>query len=69
MINDRQFGETDAVQMTPDRPTDSDRKYLVSEFVRLLYAINPATRAADLRTALAFRSEASSSLRRSGSFR
>lgn len=52
LINDREYGATDAVQMTPDRPTEADRKYLVSEFVRLLYAINPTTRAADIRTAL-----------------
>ncbi len=52
MINDREFGETDAVKMMPDRPGDADKKYLVSEFVRLLYAVNPATRAPDVKTAL-----------------
>jgi hypothetical protein len=52
MINDREFGETDGVKMTPDRPGDADKKYLVGEFVNLLYGINPATRAADIKTAL-----------------
>jgi hypothetical protein len=52
MINDREYGETDAVKMQPDRPGESDKKYLVSEFVKLLYAVNPATRAADLKAAL-----------------
>lgn len=52
MINDRVYGETDAVRMTPDYPGDSDKKYLVAEFVRSLYAVNPATRAADIKTAL-----------------
>jgi hypothetical protein len=52
MINDREFGETDAVRMTPDRPGDADKKYLVGEFVNLLYGINPPTRAADVKTAL-----------------
>jgi hypothetical protein len=49
MINDRQYGETDAVKMTPDQPNDGDKKYLVSEYVRTLYAVNPAIRAATRR--------------------
>ncbi|MCI0391698.1 MAG: hypothetical protein MOB07_23385 [Acidobacteria bacterium] len=52
MINDRQFGETDAVKMTPDHPGDNDKKYLVGEFVKSLYAINPTTRAPDIKAAL-----------------
>jgi hypothetical protein len=52
MINDRQFGETDAVKMSPDHPTDGDKKYLVGEFVKSLYAVNPTTRAPDIKTAL-----------------
>jgi hypothetical protein len=52
MINDRQFGETDAVKMAPDHPTDADKKYLVGEFVKSLYAVNPTTRAPDIKTAL-----------------
>ncbi len=52
MINNREYGETDAVKMLPDQPGDADKKYLVGEYVRLLYAINPPTRAADLKAAL-----------------
>src|SRR5262245_46129771 len=52
MINNREFGETEAAKMTPDRPGDEDKKYLVGEFMRLLYAVNPATRAADVKSAL-----------------
>lgn len=52
MINNREFGETDAARMMPDQPGDPDKKYLVGEFVRLLYAVNPATRAPDVKSAL-----------------
>jgi hypothetical protein len=52
MINDREFGETDAVKMMPDQPGEADKKYLVGEFVRLIYAVNPATRAPDVKAAL-----------------
>jgi hypothetical protein len=52
IINDREFGETDAVKMLPDQPNDNDKKYLVGEYVRALYAVNPATRAADIKAAL-----------------
>lgn len=52
MINDRQYGETDAVKLALDRPMESDKKYLVGEYVRALYAINPATRAGDIKAAL-----------------
>lgn len=52
MINDRQYGETDAVKLMPDRPMESDKKYLVGEYVRALYAINPTMRAGDIKAAL-----------------
>ncbi len=52
VINDRQFGETDAVRMMPDGPSETDKKYLVNEFVRALYEINPITRAAQIKMAL-----------------
>ncbi len=52
MINDRQFGETDAVRMIPDRPGDGDKKYLVTEYLKSLYAVNPSTRAEDIMAAL-----------------
>lgn len=52
LINNREYGETDAVAIAPDRPGDADKRYLTGEYVRLLYAVNPATRAADLKSAL-----------------
>ncbi|MEP7342602.1 MAG: hypothetical protein ABI977_33045 [Acidobacteriota bacterium] len=52
MINDRQYGETDSVKLMSDRPMENDKKYLVGEYVRALYAINPATRAGDIKAAL-----------------
>ena len=52
MINDRQYGETEAAQLGPDHLTDSDKKYIVSEFVKALYRIDPATHASDLERAL-----------------
>lgn len=52
MINDREYGETSSVRMMPDRPNEADKKYLVGEYTRLLYGINPTTRAADLKAAL-----------------
>lgn len=51
-INDRQFGETPAASISPDRLTDEDKKYAVGEFLAALYAIDPARRAAQLKAAL-----------------
>ena len=51
-INDREYGETEAVQFGPERLTDSDKKYIASEFVKCLYQIDPATRDKDLERAL-----------------
>lgn len=52
MINDREFGETDSVKITPESLGVEDKQYLVSEFVKLLYRVNPATRAPDIKSAL-----------------
>ena len=51
-INDRDYGETESVQLGPERLTDADKKYIASEFVRSLYHIDPATRSKDLERAL-----------------
>jgi hypothetical protein len=51
-INDRDYGETESVQLGPERLTDADKKYIASEFVRSLYQIDPATRSKDLERAL-----------------
>jgi hypothetical protein len=52
MINDREFGETDAVKIMPDSLGEADKQYIVGEFVKLLYRVNPATRAPDIKSAL-----------------
>ena len=51
-INDRDYGETEAVQLGPEHLTDADKKYIASEFVRSLYQIDPATRSKDIERAL-----------------
>src|SRR5215470_3877187 len=52
VINDREFGETEAVKMRPNHPGNEDKKYLTGEFARLLYGVSPETRAADVKSAL-----------------
>jgi len=52
MINDRQYGETEAVQFGPDRLTAADKQYLAGEFVKAVYQIDPATRPKDIERAL-----------------
>lgn len=52
MINDRNYGETEAVQLGPDKLTNADKQYIASEFVRALYQIDPATRPRDIERAL-----------------
>src|SRR5262245_20646978 len=52
VINDRQYGETEAVSFGPDKLTNADKKYLAGEFVRNLYQIDPATRPKDIERAL-----------------
>ncbi|HWP45254.1 MAG TPA: hypothetical protein VNO14_18575 [Blastocatellia bacterium] len=51
-INDREYGETEAVQLGPDRLTDADKKYIAGEFVEALYRVDPATRPKDIERAL-----------------
>jgi hypothetical protein len=51
-INDRDYGETEAVQLGPEHLTDADKKYIASEFIRSLYQIDPAARSKDLERAL-----------------
>lgn len=47
-INDRDYGQTEAVQISPDSLTSRDKKALVTEFLRCLYEVNGATRAANV---------------------
>src|SRR5262245_8581500 len=48
MINDREYGETEAVRFGPDRLTAADKQYLAGEFVKAVYQIDPATRPKDI---------------------
>ncbi len=52
MINDREYGETEAVKLGPDKLTNADKQYLAGEFVKAIYAIDPATRPRDIERAL-----------------
>ena len=51
-MNDRDYGETETVQLGPEHLTDADKKYIASEYVKSLYQIDPATRSKDLERAL-----------------
>ena len=52
MINDREFGETEAVKLGPDKLTNADKQYLAGEFVKAIYQVDPATRPRDIERAL-----------------
>jgi len=52
MINDREYGATEAVSFGPDRLTNADKQYIAGEFVRAVYQIDPATRNKDIERAL-----------------
>ena len=43
-INNKDYGQTEAVSLTPDNPGIRDKKALVTEFLRCLYEVNGATR-------------------------
>jgi hypothetical protein len=43
-LNNRDYGATETVEMMPDRPNDTDKKYLVKEFLKSLYAVEQTTR-------------------------
>ncbi len=47
-INDKDYGQTEAVQLSPDNLTNRDKKALVVEYLRCLYEVNGATRAAQV---------------------
>jgi hypothetical protein len=52
MINDREYGETEAVMLGPDRLTGADKQYIAGEFVKAIYQVDPATRPRDIERAL-----------------
>lgn len=43
-INNKDYGQTEAVSLAPDNPGIRDKKALVAEFLRCLYEVNGATR-------------------------
>ena len=51
-LNNREFGMTEAVQLGPDRLSNEDKLYLADEYVRALYALDPASRQNDIERAL-----------------
>lgn len=48
LINDKDYGQTEAVQLSPDNLTNRDKRALVTEFLRSLYEVNQATRSANV---------------------
>jgi hypothetical protein len=43
-LNNRDYGTTEAVSISPDVPTNTDKKYLVKEFLTALYEVEQTTR-------------------------
>src|SRR5215470_8363666 len=62
MINDREYGETEAVKLGPDKLTNADKQYLAEEFVKAIYGVDPATRPRDIERALRMMAPASALL-------
>ena len=43
-LNNRDYGSTETVSISPDTPTTTDKKYLVKEFLTALYEVEQANR-------------------------
>lgn len=43
-LNNRDYGATETVEIAPDRPGETDKKYLVKEFLKALYEVEQTTR-------------------------
>ncbi|MEP7077325.1 MAG: hypothetical protein ABI878_16085 [Acidobacteriota bacterium] len=43
-LNNRDYGSTETVSIAPDIPTNTDKKYLVKEFLAALYEVEQSTR-------------------------
>lgn len=43
-LNNRDYGATETVEIAPDSPADTDKKYLVKEFLKSLYEVEQTTR-------------------------
>lgn len=51
-INNKDYGQTEAVSLAPDNLTSGDKKALVTEFLHCLYEVNGATRPANVNSLL-----------------
>lgn len=47
-LNNRDYGSTETVSISPDTPTSTDKKYLVKEFLSALYEVEQSTREAQV---------------------
>lgn len=47
-LNNRDYGMTENVKITPDEPSETDKKYLVKEFLKSLYEVEQTTREAEV---------------------
>ena len=47
-LNNRDYGSTETVSISPDAPTATDKKYLVKEFLAALYEVEQSTREAQV---------------------
>ncbi len=47
-LNNRDYGATETVEITPDRPNETDKKYLVKEFLKSLYEVEQTTRESEI---------------------
>lgn len=47
-LNNRDYGTTETVEIAPDRPNETDKKYLVKEFLKSLYEVEQTTREAEI---------------------
>lgn len=47
-INNRDYGATETVEIARDRPDETDKKYLVKEFLKSLYEVEQTTRESEI---------------------
>lgn len=47
-LNNRDYGATETVEIAPDRPNETDKKYLVKEFLKSLYEVEQTTRETEI---------------------
>jgi hypothetical protein len=52
VLNDREYGATENVELGPDKITEQDKKYVAGEWVNCIFRIDPASRDRDVVRAL-----------------